>query len=102
MPDAQRKHLALDPDPDKGILNAAAHARPPCDLRHREPPCVGSHEVPCCGLHNLPVFLLCRDIDACYTATDYASTLMNWRATTSLEACADHWRWQRTNPHGYV
>ena len=43
------------------------------------------------------------DIDACYAATDYASKLMNWRATRSLEAmCADHWRWQRTNPNGYA
>ena len=43
------------------------------------------------------------DIDACYAATDYASKLMNWRATKSLETmCADHWRWQRTNPSGYA
>ena len=43
------------------------------------------------------------DVAACYAATDYASQLMNWRATKSLETmCADHWRWQRTNPNGYV
>ena len=43
------------------------------------------------------------DISACYAATDYASKVMNWRATRSLEAmCADHWRWQRTNPNGYA
>jgi UDP-glucose 4-epimerase len=43
------------------------------------------------------------DIGACYAATDYASKLMNWRATRSLETmCADHWRWQRTNPNGYA
>jgi UDP-glucose 4-epimerase len=43
------------------------------------------------------------DIDACYAATDYASKLMGWKATRSLGTmCADHWRWQSTNPNGYV
>ena len=42
------------------------------------------------------------DIDASYAATDYASKLMGWRATRSLETmCADHWRWQSNNPNGY-
>jgi len=43
------------------------------------------------------------DIDAYYAATEYASKLMGWKATRSLEAmCADHWRWQSTNPNGYT
>ena len=43
------------------------------------------------------------DIDAYYAATDYASKLMGWKATRSLETmCADHWRWQSNNPNGYV
>ena len=43
------------------------------------------------------------DIDACYAATDYAAELMGWKATRSLETmCADHWRWQSSNPNGYV
>ena len=43
------------------------------------------------------------DIDAYYAATDYAEELMGWKATRSLETmCADHWRWQRTNPNGYA
>jgi UDP-glucose 4-epimerase len=43
------------------------------------------------------------DIDAYYAATDYASKLMGWKATRTLETmCADHWRWQSTNPDGYV
>jgi UDP-glucose 4-epimerase len=43
------------------------------------------------------------DIDAYYAATDYASELMGWKATRSLETmCADHWRWQSTNPNGYT
>jgi UDP-glucose 4-epimerase len=42
------------------------------------------------------------DIDAYYAATDYAARLMGWKATRSLEAmCADHWRWQSSNPNGY-
>jgi UDP-glucose 4-epimerase len=43
------------------------------------------------------------DVDACYAATDYAAELMGWKATRSLETmCADHWRWQSSNPNGYV
>lgn len=43
------------------------------------------------------------DIDAYYAATDYASELMGWKATRSLETmCADHWRWQSSNPNGYT
>ncbi|MBR0750727.1 UDP-glucose 4-epimerase GalE [Bradyrhizobium jicamae] len=43
------------------------------------------------------------DIDAYYAATDYASKLLGWKATRSLETmCADHWRWQSSNPNGYT
>ena len=43
------------------------------------------------------------DIDSCYAATAYAFELMGWKATKTLEAmCADHWRWQSTNPDGYA
>jgi UDP-glucose 4-epimerase len=43
------------------------------------------------------------DIDAYYASTDYASKLMGWKATRSLETmCGDHWRWQRSNSNGYV
>jgi len=42
------------------------------------------------------------DIDSYYAATDFASELMGWKATRSLEKmCADHWRWQSNNPNGY-
>jgi len=43
------------------------------------------------------------DIDAYYAATDHASKLLGWKATRSLETmCADHWRWQSSNPNGYA
>jgi UDP-glucose 4-epimerase len=43
------------------------------------------------------------DIDAYYAATDYATKLLGWKATRSLETmCADHWRWQSSNPNGYA
>ena len=43
------------------------------------------------------------DIAAYYAATAYASELMGWKATRTLETmCADHWRWQSTNPNGYA
>ena len=43
------------------------------------------------------------DVATSYAATDYASKLMGWRATKSLETmCTDHWRWQNKNPNGYA
>src|SRR3984957_10908032 len=43
------------------------------------------------------------DLDAYYAATVYASELLGWKATRTLEEmCADHWRWQSTNPDGYT
>lgn len=43
------------------------------------------------------------DLPAYYAATDYASKLMGWKATRTLETmCADHWRWQSANPIGYA
>jgi UDP-glucose 4-epimerase len=43
------------------------------------------------------------DIDSFYAATAYASELMGWKATRTLETmCADHWRWQSNNPNGYA
>jgi UDP-glucose 4-epimerase len=43
------------------------------------------------------------DLDAYYAATDHASKLLGWKATRSLETmCADHWRWQSSNPKGYA
>jgi UDP-glucose 4-epimerase len=43
------------------------------------------------------------DLDAYYAATVYASELLGWKATRTLEEmCADHWRWQSTNPDGYA
>jgi len=42
------------------------------------------------------------DIDAYYASTDYAAKLLGWSAKRSLETmCADHWRWQKSNPSGY-
>ena len=43
------------------------------------------------------------DLPSYYAATDYASELMGWTSTRSLETmCADHWRWQSNNPDGYA
>jgi UDP-glucose 4-epimerase len=43
------------------------------------------------------------DLDAYYAATAHASELLGWKATRTLEEmCADHWRWQSTNPDGYA
>jgi UDP-glucose 4-epimerase len=42
------------------------------------------------------------DIAEYFAATENALNLLNWRATRSLETmCADHWRWQKSNPGGY-
>jgi UDP-glucose 4-epimerase len=43
------------------------------------------------------------DLAAYHAATVYAEELMGWKAMRTLETmCADHWRWQRNNPNGYV
>lgn len=43
------------------------------------------------------------DIAACYAGTELAATLLGWRTERSLETmCADAWRWQSSNPAGYV
>ena len=59
----------------------ASRTRIPCDIKPRRP----------------------GDLDAYYAATAYASELLGWEATRTLEMmCADHWRWQSANPNGYV
>jgi UDP-glucose 4-epimerase len=42
------------------------------------------------------------DIAACYANPSLADQLLGWRATRDLQTmCADAWRWQNNNPHGY-
>ncbi len=42
------------------------------------------------------------DIASCYADPGLAADLLGWRAQRGLEAmCADAWRWQSDNPHGY-
>lgn len=42
------------------------------------------------------------DVAACYADPGKASALLGWRAERSLaDMCADAWRWQSLNPHGY-
>ena len=43
------------------------------------------------------------DIAACYADPAQALALLGWRAERGLDAmCADSWRWQSGNPHGYA
>lgn len=43
------------------------------------------------------------DIAACYADCTKAATELEWKATYSIEkACEDSWRWQLTNPSGYL
>lgn len=43
------------------------------------------------------------DIASCYANPVHALALLGWRAQRGLETmCADAWRWQSTNPNGYV
>jgi len=38
----------------------------------------------------------------CYAATEKAKNELGWEAKKTLqEGCADTWRWQKNNPHGY-
>lgn len=42
------------------------------------------------------------DIATCYANPSTARELLGWQAEKGLDAmCADHWRWQSSNPHGY-
>jgi len=42
------------------------------------------------------------DLPESYAATDKAATVLGWRVEKNIaDACADSWRWQSSNPHGY-
>ncbi len=42
------------------------------------------------------------DVAACYADPSQAATLLGWQAKRNLaEMCADTWKWQGLNPHGY-
>jgi UDP-glucose 4-epimerase len=42
------------------------------------------------------------DVAACYADPTLAGELLGWRAEFDLDRmCADSWRWQRMNPHGF-
>jgi UDP-glucose 4-epimerase len=42
------------------------------------------------------------DIDSCYADPSLALAEIGWKATRDLDAmCADSWRWQSMNPHGF-
>jgi len=42
------------------------------------------------------------DVATCYADTRLALSALNWRAALGVERmCADAWRWQSSNPHGY-
>ena len=43
------------------------------------------------------------DIAACWANPALAEKMLGWRAELGIEAmCQDSWRWQQSNPHGYV
>jgi UDP-glucose 4-epimerase len=42
------------------------------------------------------------DVVAAWAEPSLAADLLGWRSTRTLdEMCADHWRWQQSNPDGY-
>ena len=43
------------------------------------------------------------DVATCYAHPDKAEKLLGWKATRDLDTmCRDSWRWQQSNPQGYV
>ncbi len=43
------------------------------------------------------------DVATCYADPSRAAELLGWQARRGIdEMCADHWRWQSTNPDGYA
>ena len=57
-----------------------------------------------CG-HELPYEIVARrpgDVGASYADPSRAEAELGWRATRTVDdMCADTWRWQSRNPHGY-
>ena len=55
--------------------------------------------------HRVPYTVMPRrlgDVAACYADPSLAQRLLGWRAMRDLDAmCADSWRWQSMNPHGF-
>jgi UDP-glucose 4-epimerase len=42
------------------------------------------------------------DVAACYADPALARSLLRWVARRDLaQMCADSWRWQASNPHGF-
>ncbi|MGI9573787.1 UDP-glucose 4-epimerase GalE [Alloalcanivorax xenomutans] len=42
------------------------------------------------------------DVAVCYADPTHAEQVLGWKATRGVDAmCADHWRWQESNPEGY-
>lgn len=42
------------------------------------------------------------DVAVCYADPAHAEQVLGWKATRGVDAmCADHWRWQESNPEGY-
>lgn len=43
------------------------------------------------------------DIATCFASTEKAKTELNWQAEKNLDdMCRDSWKWQSSNPNGYV
>ena len=43
------------------------------------------------------------DVDSSYADVSLAKELLGWQSTRDLDAmCADSWRWQSMNPHGFA
>jgi len=43
------------------------------------------------------------DIASCYADPEFAKKQLGWHAARDLKTmCEDHWRWQMSNPNGYV
>lgn len=62
------------------------------------------HFEKACG-HKIPYQIGERrsgDIDACYADPTKAKEELGWEAVRGIDQmCADTWRWQQKNPHGY-
>jgi UDP-glucose 4-epimerase len=43
------------------------------------------------------------DVASCFANPAAAESIIGWRAQFGIEQmCADHWRWQSSNPHGFA
>ncbi len=93
---ALRKILAADAPPLATVNLGTGRGHTVLEVVHAFEQACG-RPIPCEMAARRP-----GDVATCYAAVSRARDLLGWQAERGLEAmCADAWRWQCANPHGF-